>query len=339
MLVMKKLHVFMLGAGTAGLIQGLALGSYGAFEDSLIYFELYKRFSVLGFYGGIQSFALQTGKYEPIIMLIFAFESLLTGGSISEYWFVVVNMILLNVFVSRAMFAFVSTDYKSKTYLFFIAFVASSSYFTFSKTIYVWRSIVAFFYLILFIKETSRKRYIWAGLAILSHASFLLFILLFILIEKISWSRIRPLYWSLGIVMAGALPIIASFKDIFGIFASAGTTLNFYEEGVQHSLKAWLATLFLLIILLFVHRGYMAIKVLTPLYLICLMTVITAIFSYNSYYVMTRITTPAMLIVGFLPYLVKTKNWRFQVARLCVLLSMLPSLRLMINMLIGNFRS
>lgn len=334
---MRKSYIFMFGASIAGLIQGLALGSYGAFQDSQIYFEFYNRFDELGFFDAVQSMMQQTGKVEPVIMLLFAFESLLTGASMSEYWFLVFNMTLLNVLVSGVMFALMSEKYKNKKYLFFIALIVMSSYFAFAKMLYVWRSVLAFTFFILFVRETMRKRFIWAGIACLAHASYFLFILLFLLLEKISRSRKTYLYWLVGIGMAGALPLIASFPSFFGMFASAGANMDLYEEGIEHTLNAWLAISFSLIVLLLVRRSYMSSGRLTPLYLFCLMTVITSFVSYNSYYVMSRISVPAMLIVGFLPYLLEINNWRFQLARLCILFSVLPTARLLINLLTGDF--
>ena len=328
-LLMRKSHFFILGACIAGLIQGSALGVYGAFEDSLIYFEFYSVCNELGFFAAVQYLMLLTGKFEPVIMILFALESILIGSELSQFWFLVLNITLMNMFVSSVMFKLIVVENKSKKYLFFIGFITVSTYFVFAKTLYVWRSILAFIFFILFVKESSRKRFLWAIIACLAHTSFLLFILIYLMVEKIHRSGVTILYWLLGI-----------FPSFFQMFMSAGATLDLSREGSEHvhAIRAWLAILFAFILILLVRRNYISNKKLAPLYIFCLLLTVSSLFSFSNYAILTRVSVPSMMIVGFLPYFMDFNNWRFQLARLCVLITMLPTARLLINMFTGTFR-
>ena len=326
-----------IGAFIAGLIQGLALGTFGVFQDSQIYYELYKIVGKLGIYDSVLVFMAETSKFEPVIVTLFAVESILSGGLLTEYWFLVINMILLNLLVFSVMLTLISNKYKNAWYMIIISFSVMSGYLVFSKVLYVWRSAVAFIFFILFIKGTSWKRLIWAVIACLTHITFVMFILLYMIIEIVSRSRKQYVIIVLGIGMLVAVSLVQLYPDIFGLFASGGNTTAIFLVGGEHTIKAWLAILFSLIVLLLVYSDYMINKSLRPLYIFCLMTVIASLVSYNSYQFMNRIILPAVLVVGFLPFLIESDTLRFKLARLCIFLSILPTARLLYMLFSGSF--
>jgi hypothetical protein len=334
-----KLLSFLTGAFVAGIIQGFALSTFGAFEDSGVYYDLYKSVENIGIYDGVLSFMAQTSKFEPLVVLLFAFESALSGGSLTEFWFLFVNMTMLNVLVSSVMFPFISNRNKNVGYLFVVGFAVVSSYLVFSKELYVWRSVVAFAFFILFAGGISWQRWLWAVAACLAHTSFVMFIVLLVIIEGICKFNKNYLLVLLGIGMLGSVSIVQYFPGMFEFMVGGGDLSVFLSGGVEHTIKAWLANLFALIILLLVYRECMSNITLRPLYIFCLMTVIASLVAYSSYHYMTRIIFPASLIVGFLPFLIENNKLKFKLARLCIVLSILPSARLLIMLFSGDFAS
>jgi hypothetical protein len=332
-----KLLSFLTGAFVAGIIQGFALGSFGAFEDSAVYFNLYKDVQYLGIYDGLQAFMAQTSKFEPVLILLFALESKLSGGLLSEYWFLVINMTLLNVLVSMVMFPFIGNRNKNSGYLFFVGFTVVSGYLVFSKELYVWRSVVAFAFFILFAGVKSWQRWLWAVAACSAHTSFVMFLVLLVIIESIYKSDKKYLLVLLGIGMLGSISIVQYFPGMFEFMVGGGDLSVFLSEGGEHTIKAWLANLFALFILLLLSREYMANIKLGPLYIFCLITVIASLVAYGSYHYMARIILPASLIVGFLPFLIESNSFQFKLARLCIVLSILPSARLLFILFSGDF--
>jgi hypothetical protein len=148
------------------------------------------------------------------------------------------------------------------------------------------------------------------------------------------------LYWFFGALMASSLFFIGIFQSFFQGFMSAGATLDLSREAGEHAhaISAWLSILFSFVVILLVRRNYMDNKKLAPLYMFSLMLTVSSLFSISSYSIMTRVSVPSIMVVGFLPYIIYVNNWRFQLARLCVLFTMLPTARLLINMLTGTFR-
>ena len=334
-----KLLSFLTGAFVAGIIQGFALSTFGAFEDSRVYYDLYKNVENIGVYDGVLSFMAQTSKFEPLVVLLFALESVLSGGSLTEFWFLVVNMTMLNVLVSSVMFPFMSNRNKNVGYLFVVGFAVVSGYLVFSKELYVWRSVLAFAFFILFAGGTSWQRWLWAVAACLAHTSFVMFIVLMVIIESICKSNKNYLLVLLGIGMLGSILIVQYFPEMFEFMVGGGDLSVFLSAGAEHTIKAWLANLFALIILLLVYREYKTNITLRPLYIFCLMTVMASLVAYSSYHYMARIILPASLIVGFLPFLIESNKLQFKLARLCIVLSILPSARLLIMLFSGDFAS
>ena len=342
---MKRSHLhtsmannfLLIGSGIAGLIQGLALGSFGVFQDSQVYYELYKIVGALGIYDGTLVFLAETSKLEPVIVLLFSIESILSGGLLSEYWFLILNIVILNLLVSSVMLALINNKYENALFMFFVGFTVMSGYLAFSKLLYVWRSVLAFAFFILFIKATGWKRLLWMVMACLTHVSFFIFILLFKLIEISSQFRKKYMFAAIGVSMLGSVFIVQNFPSIFDTFTSGGNASVFFLEGGEHAINAWIAILFSMIVLLLVHHEYINEKSLKALYLFCLITISASLISYNSYQFMNRIILPASLVIGFLPFLIKANTWSFKLARISVVFSVIPTIRLLYMLFSGDF--
>jgi hypothetical protein len=273
-------------------------------------------------------------------VFLFAFESSLSGGALSEFWFLVVNMTMLNILVSSVMFPLMSNRNKNIGYQFVIGFTVVSSYLVFSKELYVWRSVFAFAFFILFaVGKKPWQRWLWALAACLAHTSFVFFTLLLVIIESICKSEKNYLLVLLGIGMLGSISIVQYFPTMFEFMVGGGDLSVFLSAGGEHTIKAWLANLFALIILLLLYREYMKNITLRPIFIFCLITVLASLVAYDSYHYMARVILPASLIVGFLPFLIENNKLKFKLARLCVVLSILPSARLLFMLFSGDFAS
>lgn len=328
---------YLIGAVSSGLVQGFALGEFGAFQDSKIYYELYRIIGTFGIYESSLIFFAETSKFEPIVILLFAAEDILSGGMLNEYWFLVVNMVLLNVFASSVMLTLMQNRNDKFWMMFFVSFIVMTGYLSYSKILYVWRSVIAFVFFIFYIKENSWKRFIWAALACLTHFSFLLFIVLFTLIEIASRSRNKNILIMLGVGMLGSVFIVQNFPNIFNQFTSGNDVSLFFLDNEEHASKAWISILFSLIVLLLVFNEYMKNTRIKPLFLFCIILIFAGLVSFNSYQFMNRIILPASMIVGFLPFLIKVNDWRFFIARLIICLSIVPTIRLMYMQFTGSF--
>lgn len=324
----SRFIAFISGAILVGFLQGTALANFGIFQDSEIYYELYKIVGTYGINDSIIAFTAETSKFEPVIVFLFSFENTLTAGLLNEKWFLILNVIILNVTICTAMFKFIGNESANIMHVLFIAAIVTLSYLIFSKVLYVWRSIVAFLFFILFIRAYGWKRLVWMALACLTHTSFFLFILLYKIIEISSHWRKPYLLIALGIGMLSAVFIVQYLPFIFDRFTSGNDISTFLVQNEEHGTKAWLAVAFSMVILLLIRREYMETSSLKPMYVFCVMTTSASLISFGNYQFMNRIILPASLIIGFLPFLINAKTWRFQLARFLILLSIIPTVRL-----------
>lgn len=334
---MKKHIFFVFGAISAGLVQGIALGAFGAFQDSANYYELYESIAKNGFFEGLISFITQTSKVEPIIVFIFWLENFFSASTINENSFLILNMVLLNAMISLVMYPMMDKKYKNIEHMFLIGFIVMSGYLAFSKELYFWRNIISLSLFILMIRDRSRIRYIWAALSIAAHSASTLFIVLFFLSEYIAELNKRSAYLLFFTGMLGLIILTQEFPQLFGVVASGGDASVFLSEGGEHTLKVWLSILFSLTILILIYSEYINDQRLRPIFVFCLATVLASLVSFNSYHFMNRMFLPASMIIGFLPFLIKKSSQKFKLARFFIVISILPTVRLIAMLFSGTF--
>lgn len=334
---MRNYIFFVLGGMLSGLIQGFALGSFGSFQDSANYFELYESISSLGVYEGAVNFAAQTLKIEPLIVILFGIENFFIRPVLTEYLFLVVNITLLNVILALVMYPLMDESCRRTRYALIFGFFIMSGYLVFSKELYFWRNIISFAFFILMARSESRYRYVWAIFSILAHSSFIIFISIFALLIYISNINRANVYRMFMVGTCGSIFLIQQFPDLFGLVTSGGDVSVFLAVGGEHTIKIWLSILFSLLILALVHSDYMENNKLRPLYLFCLTLVLASLFSYESYHLMNRIFLPASIIIGFLPFLISGSKLRFEISRVLIFLSVLPTVRLIGMLFSGDF--
>ena len=319
----------------AGLLQGISLAYFGAFQDSLNYYQLFESVSINGSLVAIRDLIALSSKFEPGIVLLFSIESFFFGSNLSEFWFLVLNMTLLNILICCVMFSLKVPIRNEKSNLFLASFIAVMGYLVFSKELYFWKSILAACFFIGFVRCKSWKRFALGIFSVLCHASFLAFIILFLFTEKISKYGYCYLFYFLG--MLGLVLLVEAFPELSALVVSGGDLSVFLEPGGDHAFKVWLSVLFSLVILLLVYKEYINHSSLRPIFIFCFGLVLSSLMSFNSYHFMNRLFLPASLFVGFFPFVVVNDTFNFKLARIMIILSILPSLRLISMLFSGDF--
>lgn len=319
----------------AGLLQGISLAYFGAFQDSLNYYQLFESASNNGSLVAIRDLVILTSKFEPIIVLLFSVENFFFGSTLSEFWFLVLNMSLLNVLICFVMFALKDQIRNENSNIFLASFVVVMGYLVFSKELYFWRSILAACFFIGFIRGKPWKRLVFAIFSILCHSSFLFFCALFLLVEKISKTKYGHLYFFFA--MTGLVALVANLQEFSGFLVSGSDASVFLAVGGEHAIKVWTSVVFSLIVMLLVYKEYMNHASLRALFIFCFGLILASLMSFNSYHFMNRIFLPASLYVGFFPFLIVNNKFKFKFARFMVVMSIVPTIRLLIMMFSGDF--
>lgn len=328
---------FLLGGLVAGLIQGASFSQLGLFQDSEIYYFLYGNIIENGFYDTAFNFTIQTSKFEPVFLIILWVQRFLFGESLSESYFIILNIMLINGVLAYVFSKIISKNYRHKYYLFLIGFVVLSGYLILSKNMYFWRSIYSTCFMLLMIKSIGLKRIFWGVVAILTHSSSFLFIFLFLVSDGVSSIHKKYAY----LIFFSLIISFALFREVLiehlDFSVSGGVVEVFTAAGGEHAIKVWLSIFYSILIHSLIHKTYINNESLRPIYLFSLAVLVFSLLSFNSYHLMNRVFLPASLIVGFLPFLVKCNCFKISVARFLVVLSVLPAVRLNYMLLSGQF--
>lgn len=321
---------FVFGALIAGFLQGVSLSLFGAFEDSLVYFGFYENITEVGTINAIQDYYNLTHKFEPVIHIIFAIENTLSFGLLTESTFLILNMTLINVLIATSTLKIFDFDNKNTFFAIIIGFIIMSSYNVFSKELYAWRSIIGLSFFLFSIAGSRWERPIWIVLSILTHSTMLIFIFIFIFLE--STLRIKQQKLIYASVIIFTIIIFFNFKQLseyFSFFVSGNDISVFFESKENHAMKMWLSILFSLFILALVYKEYILNTRLRSIYIFCLLLTIFSLLSYENYHLMSRLFLPASILTTFLPFMVINNSLRYKLAKLCVALSIIPTIRLL----------
>lgn len=333
----KEIYTYLLGVVLISILQGSSIGVNGAFLDTLYYYDLYRLIEENGLIYTVTAISTQSGKFEPIIAIVFQIESFLFGPSISEFNFLIINMIALNVLLAISFFDIIKNNTKSLLTLLIIPAIIISGYLVFSKGLWFWRSFIGLFFFILFIKERNIfYKIAYISLCYLSHTSYVIFILMYLVIEFL-YKKGGLAYFLILTIVSITLSLIANkFQEIFSFVVSNSDPTIFFSDGGNHAIKVWLSVFYSMTILLLLYKT--AIKSnMVILYLFCLLCVAISIVSYNNYHFMNRVFLPASLMIGFLPFAFSSNNLNIKLAKIMVVLTVLPGTRLVLNLFAGNF--
>ena len=337
--VKRRLLIYSIVAGIfTGIFEGIALGNYGVFQDTAVYYDLYKNINQYGVYQTAIDFSGLTKKNEPILLILFYIESLIGLNNINENSFLIINIVLLNTLLAFVVIKYYFSNNKLRPiYIIIFIITALLSYQSFSKMLYVWRSILAFIFFIISINSNGYKKVLWICITCFTHITFAPFIGLYLAIEKVSSEK----KWCLLYIMAILMPIFIIFVQVnpefFSSFVVGGDVEVFLSEGDGHSLFSYAAIFYTTILLLMGCREYFHSPALRNIYIFSLMTSLASLFAYNTDQLMNRIILPVFLISSFLPFMIKSNSKYILLSRIGVFLSVIPSIRLIYLLYTGEF--
>lgn len=323
----KKIDLnLLLVAALVALPSAYALTNLGLFEDLEIYFHLFSQVKDNGVSAAISQFFILTNKFEPIIFLIFYVQSLV--GVDSVFGFLFINFLLLNyLYVDFARRIFEKIEVR---FFYFSAIVALFSYSFFSREIYIWRSMYAFLFLLLFIDaKTARHRSVCFVLGALTHSTFIFFCMTYWCIEYGIGRFQRNVFYVYYVVCLVLALLLVNLLSSFSVFTSSGDIEVFTASNPSHSLQSFLIVIFTTVALLAFMRCSSSDKERT-LALFCLFLCFIALSSHSGYHLMNRVAAPALCLTPFL-VLFKSgfRSHFYFYIKLCYLISIVGTFRLL----------
>jgi hypothetical protein len=326
---------FLIGALAAGALQGLALASYGPFQDSEIYYDLFREVAANGVWSSLSEYATQTGKFEPVAVLIFWLESLLLGTSGGPFAFLLLNMVLLNVLVAQTVARRLLPSGKPLA-AFVVPLLCLSSYLVFSKQLYFWRSALSFCFLIHALGSVGGKRVFWICVAILAHYSAAAFLMLYVVVQLIERTRTPVLYHGLLTMFLILATVFTGELSLLTFFVSGGDLEVFLVPG-EHGARLTIAIVACLVPALLSYKRASADADARPLVVFSLILLVVSLANFNNYHLMQRLSLPAFFIIPFLPFAYPWRGLRLLAARWAIALTVLPTARLFYMLATGEF--
>lgn len=313
------------------ILPAYALSTLGLFEDLEIYYSLFCNIVDVGIVDAVSQFILQTGKYEPFLFLIFFTQSIFIPKSV--FWFLLVNFSLLSYGFSKITGFFIK---ESEKITIFFTIVAILSYSFFSREIYIIRSMYAFLFLMLFIREEQMLgRGVIFMFGIFTHASFILFSGVYLIIEYgyFRFKRNGFVLYSIAIaLMAQALIFYAPF---ISSFTSSGEITVFTASNDANVFQSIGVVFFTFLSLIYSIRNSGSDKE-KLLLLLCIYLTGISLLNFSSYQLMNRIAAPALCIAPFL--LMKRGGSNVQLAiKFVYIISTLATFRLIYLFQSGSF--
>ncbi len=333
----KKIYAYFSGVILISVLQGTAIGTNGVFLDTLYYYELYQLIEENGLLYTVTAIYTQSGKFEPIISVLFYIEGFLFGSIISESIFLIVNMVILNSFLSYCFFPSIKNNVKNSLLLLIITTIIISGYLVFSKGLWFWRSFLGLSFFLLLIKEKNIfYKLIYALLCCFSHTSYILFLLIYLLVN-FAYKKGGILFFSILTIISLTFTLVANkFQGIFSFAVSNTDPTIFFSDGGSHTIIVWFSVFYSMIILLLLYKA--AIKSDNRIiYLFCILCTIISLVSYNNYHFMNRVFLPTSLIIGFLPFTFSSHSINIKLAKIMILFSVIPGIRLIFNLFAGDF--
>lgn len=314
------------------VLVSISLSHAPVFEDLEVYYGIYTQMQYSSFYETAERFHSQTGKFEPLILLIFKAYQLVLGDSYEL--FLISNFFFINIgscIVADRYLSVDSSDLRVLPFLF-----ALISYSFFSREIYILRTMYGLIFLIVAIFDKRVPVKITTIiLAVLAHQTMLVYWALFF-VGHLSFHYFKRYgaYFILTSISAIAV-VLLKMPSIFSYFVSGGELTIFLDGNDSHTIIS-LAVLLLTGISLFafLNLGVISTELRSFVSILLMLTVIS-LFNYDHYHLMNRLAAPAIIITPFIILL----N-RFSILepfRKFYALSALGSFRLMVIFCMGGF--
>lgn len=309
----------------------------GIWEDSAVYYEQAQFLWENGLFQGLKYVTNSTGKHEVLYLVFLWLQGFLPLFFQQEFGFVVLNMMAMNFTVVSICNRFSAGRFSQRAYfyMFFAGFVVMS-YYVYSNTFYIWRSVFAFYFIACFITTSSTyKKIIFFIMAFFFHYTAVLFILLWYISEygrKISLNN-RFLFFLLSIVigLSGFFLMSLAYK-ILSYFVVSFSSFEF-DFSLSNILKRLLVNGYLVLVL-FSIRDLSNFKYPSVWYFCLFCLVLSTIFFLN-WQISWRLAAPAMLYSISLICSVQGMTK----AKLLIYLSILPGLRIIYLLLTHQLTS
>lgn len=313
------------------LIPSYALSQLGLFEDLGIYYYFFEQVGQVGLVDAFCIFYESTGKVEPILFSIFYIQSFIIPND--EFFFLLMNFSILNFGFSKLILKLVRYDGNYYSYMIIVSIL---SYSYFSREIYILRSMYAFlFFLMLVNSEKYRNKFFIILLGTLTHISFSIFAILFLLIKFLRNKLSRgSLFIILGSGVFVIQLIIVSSSFLSSLTAS-GDIEVFISANATHSIQSMILVIFTLFAILSIIRPGLSENEASVL-LMCLVLIIISMLNYSSYHLMNRVAAPALCIMPFMVMLKKNNRWSV-IIKGGYIFSIFLTLRLIYLFASGNF--
>jgi hypothetical protein len=295
--MIKKFYPFILSIALISCIEAFCINKFGVFEDSENYYRIYHDIKNTGLLDSILNFTLQINKFEPIIFLIFYFQSYFIPEN-SSFSFLYINFVFLNSAILYSISKIFPLQ-KNK-YLIFSIFIVLLSYGFFSKLIYIWRTLYA---LSLFlISISSQKKFykiLFLTLALLSHSTMLIFIVGYYFFSFLSAQFNKTKFLFLAVIIAILINIVFHNTNIGANLVSGGNLDVFFAKNESHYIQSIINVSITLVLLLYCYKHANS-RIHISLIISLIFFTFVGLLNSESYHFMNRIAGPSIALAPFI---------------------------------------
>lgn len=310
----KKIHLkFILVC----LIASIPLAIQGGFADSDVYYEQAIYTWTNGLLGGGWGVFQQTGKLEFGMQFLFYIEGLVCQD---KTFFLIANFILVNLCLYSLLLkcSEISTVKVTSVTIFILIF----TYYTYSNTLYVWRTVFALYFFFTCIHAKMVKdKFIFFVLSVTFHYTALLFYVAYYVAKYLPDKKTSSIFYVVVGTVSGYLCI--AYLPFIKYFVSGGNSDIFLEAQGEY-LKRFIINVSFLFILFSSYINSYDVKKKNLFKMCILLCSLSVAFSMN-WQLSWRLFAPAALLG--VP-LILSSNYK-NIPYYMMFLSVFPTLKLM----------
>ncbi|MBC6500479.1 polymerase [Citrobacter freundii] len=321
--MLNKKYVVIFWGGLLSLLCSLPLAIQGGFDDSLVYYEQAIYIWNNGLLDGLSAIYYQTNKFEVGMGLLFHLQVFFGEG---RFVFILLNLALVN-FLSILIYLKINNEVRISPSL-LCASLMLMSYYVFSNNIYVWRSIICLYFLVLMIySKTKCKKTIFIVLGLLFHYSFILFLCVYYFCRLNKTSKFK--FVIISIIISFIISKFLYWMSYASFFVSGGE-LSLFMSQDNDALKRLIISGTFLFLLLMINLESETNN--WVLYKLSLFFCILSILLCDNWQLSWRVFVPAAILgTAIILSNIKRKDG---LVLLGVTLSIIPTFRLIYNLLI-----
>ncbi|HCZ3600944.1 TPA: O55 family O-antigen polymerase, partial [Escherichia coli] len=276
-----------------------------------------------GLLEGLSSIYHQTNKFEIGMGLFFYLQGFLGEG---RFVFILLNLFLVN-FLAVLIYLKINDEVRISPSLLCVTLMLMS-YYVFSNNIYVWRSIICLYFLVLMIySKTKYKKIIFIGLGLLFHYTFILFLCVYYFCRVNKIGKFK--FVIVSIIISFIISNFLYWMSYASLFVSGGELSLFMSQDNEALKRLIISGTFLFLLLMINLESETNNWVL---YKLSLFFCILSIFLCDNWQLSWRVFVPAAILgTAIILSNIKKKD---SVVLLGITLSIIPTFRLIFNLLI-----